>query len=121
MPSSSQSGTAPPTVEGDRIVRMHLFDDTTVNNNVILSVTLCFDKVLDSNRIHSALVRLMHIGEWRKLGGRLRRHVSPEIIKIGSKGNMLMLFIFHFLAYRRARDSHTRIFHRDTACSSLLP
>ena len=100
MPSSSQSGTAPPIVEGDRIVSMHLFDDTTANNNVLLSVTLCFDKVLNSDRIHSALVRLLNIGEWRKLGGRLRRHVSSESIEIGSKGNMLTLF-FRIMAGSR--------------------
>lgn len=85
MLSSSQNGTAPLIVEGDRIVPMHLFDDTTANNNVPLSVTLCFNKVLQPDRIHSALVRLLQIGEWRKLGGRLRQHVSIE----SSKGNML--------------------------------
>jgi hypothetical protein len=78
MSSLPQSGTGPPLVEGDRVVPMHLFDDTIGNNNVVLAVTLCFNKVLDPGLIHSALVRLLHIGEWRKLGGRLRRLVSPE-------------------------------------------
>jgi hypothetical protein len=85
MPSPSQSGTAPPIVKDDRIVPMHLFDDTTANNNVLISVTLCFDKVLQPNCIHSALVRLLQIGEWRKLGGRLRRHVSLRVSKLAAR------------------------------------
>lgn len=85
MSSGSQSDMAPPIVEGDRILPMHLFDDTTANNNVLLSVTLCFDKVLHPDRIHSALVRLLQIGEWRKLGGRLRRHVSSGVSKSAAR------------------------------------
>ena len=91
MPDSSQGGMAPPTIKGDQIVPMHLFDDTAANNNVLLSVTLCFDKVLHPERIHSALVRLLQIGEWRKLGGRLRRHVSPRRHKLTERDSELTM------------------------------
>lgn len=84
MKSSSQGGAAPLT-EVDRVVPMHLFDDTIANNNVLLSVTLCFETVLQPDCIHSALVRLLQIGEWRKLGGRLRRHVSLRVSKLAAR------------------------------------
>ncbi|KAJ6780118.1 hypothetical protein PWT90_03831 [Aphanocladium album] len=40
---------------------------------MVLSLTLRFDDVLDADRLHAALATLLDTGDWRRLGGRLRR------------------------------------------------
>lgn len=52
---------------------MHFLDDTSVNRSVIMAWTLRFSDVLDADKLHHALTRLLEIGDWRKLGGRLRK------------------------------------------------
>jgi hypothetical protein len=42
----------------------------------VLDFTLRFDDVLDSEKLGAALVRLMELGNWRKLGARLRMNVK---------------------------------------------
>lgn len=84
MSAGSESRTTPAIIKGDRIVPMHLFDDTNANNHVPLSVNLRFDSVMDPDRIYYALVRLLHIGEWRKVGGRLHRNVSLGISEVAA-------------------------------------
>jgi len=70
----SQSTAQSVPVSTDRIVQMHRFDDTKVND-MTLSYSMYFNDVLDPAIVRSSLSRLLEIGEWRKLGGRLRRNV----------------------------------------------
>ncbi|KAG5933365.1 hypothetical protein E4U53_001025 [Claviceps sorghi] len=51
---------------------VHLMDGSKLNHKVV-GWTLRFDDVLDADMLHSALTRLLGMGHWRKLGGRLRR------------------------------------------------
>ncbi|OJJ47737.1 hypothetical protein ASPZODRAFT_15186 [Penicilliopsis zonata CBS 506.65] len=45
-----------------------------------MSYTLRFNDVLDPEKLHSSLVELLKIGDWKKLGGRLRRNESGDIV-----------------------------------------
>lgn len=40
---------------------------------------LRFDDALDAQKLHNGLTRLLNIGEWRKLGGRLRKNVRRRV------------------------------------------
>ncbi|KAL5001377.1 hypothetical protein BDV10DRAFT_182610 [Aspergillus recurvatus] len=47
-------------------------DDTKTPRNIVVTWTLRFNDVLDADKLHASLSRLLGIGDWRKLGGRLR-------------------------------------------------
>lgn len=76
------SGTTKPDpisiVPEDEIFPVHYFDDTEMNRYMIMCCTMRFDDVLDPEYLHSSLARLLEIGDWRKLGGRLRLGVSSS-------------------------------------------
>lgn len=56
--------------EGDTYP-LHCLDGLKVNYKFV-SWTMRFNDVLDVEKLHNALSRLLEIGDWRKLGGRLR-------------------------------------------------
>ncbi|TVY47294.1 Transcriptional regulator [Lachnellula occidentalis] len=64
--------TRPAKVPTDTIIPLHSKDDTKSLRPFVLDFTLCFDDVLDAEKLRSSLERLMDIGDWRKLGARLR-------------------------------------------------
>ncbi|KAK2800827.1 hypothetical protein FQN50_007968 [Emmonsiellopsis sp. PD_5] len=64
--------TVPPLVESDDIYPVHMLDGTKTLQNIIVAWTLRFNDVLDADKLHLSLSRLLEIGDWRKLGGRLR-------------------------------------------------
>ena len=66
---------APATISTDTVVPIHFFDDNSINRSVLLYLTLRFDKVLDPERLRLGLERLMNLGDWRKLGARVRMTV----------------------------------------------
>ena len=43
---------------------------------MVLDFTMRFDDVLDPEKLCTALTRLMELGNWRKLGARLRMNVK---------------------------------------------
>ncbi|OLN96093.1 hypothetical protein CCHL11_03210 [Colletotrichum chlorophyti] len=61
-----------PTVPTDDIYPVHFFDDTKPFREMLLNWTMRFDDVLDAEKLQSSLARLLEIGDWRKLGGRMR-------------------------------------------------
>jgi hypothetical protein len=65
----------PATVPTDTIIPMYYFDDNSINRSVLLYITLRFDNVLDPERLRHSLERLMELGDWRKLGARIRKTV----------------------------------------------
>lgn len=69
------SGPADIDMSGWHEYPVHLMDGSKLNHKV-LGWTMRFDDVLDAEMLHSALTRLLGMGDWRKLGGRLRRDVS---------------------------------------------
>lgn len=46
-------------------------------NRLLLSSSMLFNDVLDVQVVKSSLERLIQIGDWRKLGGRLQEKVNP--------------------------------------------
>lgn len=72
-PFSGQS--APATISTDTIIPVHSQDDTPVYRAIVIDFTLRFDDVLDPEKLRRALARLMEIGNWKKLGARMRVNV----------------------------------------------
>lgn len=54
---------------------IHSLDDTKVNQ-CIVTWMMRFNDVLDPKRLNEALSKLLNIGDWKKLGGRLRYKVN---------------------------------------------
>jgi len=73
---ASPARSPPPPVETDDIYPVHMLDDTKTLRDIIVTWTLRFNDVLDANKLHASLSRLLEIGDWRKVGGRLRLKVS---------------------------------------------
>lgn len=55
----------------DDVYPCHALDDIKTNR-IFLSWVMRFNDVLDPEMLRDALSRLLEIGDWRKLGGRLR-------------------------------------------------
>lgn len=66
----------PQTTKSDTIIPLHLWDDVPYARAVSLNVTLRFEEVLDNKKLHDSLDQLLEIGDWRKLGARLRLNVN---------------------------------------------
>ena len=67
---------APPTVLTDTVLPVSLWDDRDIGRTWCLHYCYRFNDVLDPNELRSSLERLMQMGEWRRLGARIRRNVS---------------------------------------------
>jgi hypothetical protein len=66
--------THAPAFLDDEVYPLHLQDYTF--RQLLMVSTLRFDEVLDAEKLRNALSQLLEIGDWRKLGGRLRSDVS---------------------------------------------
>ncbi|KAH7188054.1 uncharacterized protein B0J16DRAFT_336416, partial [Fusarium flagelliforme] len=64
-------GKTPQKVETDYGYPLHMLDDTKTLRGIVVTWTLRFDDVLDADKLHASLSRLLDIGDWRKLGGHL--------------------------------------------------
>lgn len=62
----------------DLILPSRLFDSTDVHQKISLDLTLRFDEVLDPKKLHSALVRLVQIGNWHQIGARYKKNVGTR-------------------------------------------
>src|SRR5688572_24118389 len=66
----------PPAVESDDVYPVHMLDDTKTLRGIVVTWTLRFNDVLDADKLYASLSRLLEIGDWRKVGGRLRLKVG---------------------------------------------
>ncbi|CAM1508566.1 Fc.00g054140.m01.CDS01 [Cosmosporella sp. VM-42] len=71
--------TQPAYVQGDEIYPMHIFDDSKTVRDLVLTWTMRFNDVLDAAKLNASLSRLLEIGDWRKLGGRVRRRADGRL------------------------------------------
>jgi hypothetical protein len=62
---------------------------------IVLDFSLRFDDVLDHEKLRLALVRLLEIGDWRKLGARLRRNVRYLHTYIRLKSRYMFLAFWY--------------------------
>lgn len=63
---------SPARVPGDEVVAMHYLDDQFHNKALLLDFISRFNDVLDPVKLKHSFERLLEIGDWRKLGGRIR-------------------------------------------------
>lgn len=68
----------PARVPTDEVLPMFDFDARPQVRNIIIGWTLRFDDILDADRLGASLCQLLEIGDWRKLGGRLRQRVRSR-------------------------------------------
>lgn len=59
-------------VEDDEIFHTGVFDNLDGMPDMVIDWTLCFNDVLDAEKLHNSLCRLLQTGDWKKLSGRLR-------------------------------------------------
>lgn len=55
---------------------LHMLDQAPVLRSIIITWTLRFDAILDTELLRNSLDHLLTMGDWRKLGGRLRTKVG---------------------------------------------
>lgn len=67
---------APEPVPTDKVVPVPLLDDQPRWHQRCVHYGYLFNDVLDSDKLRQALQRLIEIGEWRKLGARIRMNVN---------------------------------------------
>jgi hypothetical protein len=77
----SGSPKAPQRVPTDRVVPVGFFDNTIIFRTFVLNTLFVFDDVLDVQKLHSSLERVVARPGWNKLGARLRRNVSSKLLK----------------------------------------
>jgi hypothetical protein len=65
------SPTSPTLIENDDVYPVHTLDDTKTLRRLLLAWTICFNDALDAHKLRCALAKLLDIGDWRKIGGRL--------------------------------------------------
>lgn len=66
----------PSRVPTDEVLPLHEFDGRMQVRSIIMGWTMRFDDILDAEKLNVSLSRLLEIGAWKKLGGRLRERVS---------------------------------------------
>lgn len=71
--------TKPSEADGDDVYPLHMLDDTKGCREYFLAWTLRFNDVLDAHKLHDSLCRLLEIGDWRKLGGRLCFNLNGKL------------------------------------------
>ncbi|EXJ69686.1 uncharacterized protein A1O5_06757 [Cladophialophora psammophila CBS 110553] len=76
---ASPAKSPPPAVESDEVYPVHMLDDTQTLRDIVVTWTLCFNDVLDADKLYMSLSRLLEIGDWRKVGGRLRLKENGEL------------------------------------------
>ncbi|KAJ9207338.1 hypothetical protein DTO164E3_612 [Paecilomyces variotii] len=58
----------------DTVIPFHYWDDDPHTRGLSFDITFRFDDVLDHEKLRASLARLLEIGNWRKLGARIRRN-----------------------------------------------
>lgn len=69
-----------PSLSEQYVYPVHTLNSIKDYETFVATVML-FNDVLDANMLNTSLSRLLEIGDWRKLGGRLKRDVSNASIK----------------------------------------
>ncbi|KAF4509338.1 hypothetical protein G6O67_003517 [Ophiocordyceps sinensis] len=90
--------------------------DGAKHNHVLISWVMRFNDVLDSGKLYLALSKLLEIGDWKKLGGRL---------KMGTRGKLEIHVPMHFTASQPAvhytHDDHIGIRIEEHPAGSQFP
>ncbi|KAK1519533.1 uncharacterized protein CCOS01_11184 [Colletotrichum costaricense] len=76
---SKTAPKAPATVATDTIIPLNPNDDTALNRGIVMGFMMRFDDVLNPERLHSSLTKLLGREGWRKLGARLRLNSQKKL------------------------------------------
>ncbi|CAK1360684.1 hypothetical protein CB0940_06684 [Cercospora beticola] len=76
---ATQSVEMPSTASDDVVYPLFMLDDTKTLRGIVVTWTLHFNDVLDPAKLHNALTALLKIGDWRKIGGRLRMRTDSRL------------------------------------------
>lgn len=60
----------------EQIIPVHEFDSMAVYPNIVLSLMLKYDKILDPIILRGSMIELVNREGWCKLGSRLKRNVN---------------------------------------------
>lgn len=66
--------------DGDKVTPVYTFDDTVLNRIMPVCQVIRFRDIMDADILRKSLETLLDIGDWRKLRGRWRLHVSRSWI-----------------------------------------
>lgn len=75
---ASPGRSPPPPEETDDVYPVHMLDDTKTLRDIVVTWTLRFNDVMDPDKLHASLSKLLEIGDWKKVGGRLKLTVTFE-------------------------------------------
>jgi hypothetical protein len=78
MSLSTERDDTPRQVEDD-VYPVFTLDDNETLRGIIVTWTLRFNDVLDAEKLHKSLWRLLESGDWRKLGGRLHMRADKKL------------------------------------------
>lgn len=56
----------------DIVYPTHMIDNVSVLKFLVMAWTMRFNDVLNADKLHKSLAELLTVGDWKKLGGRLR-------------------------------------------------
>lgn len=97
--TSRKTTTAKPEATSDYVYPVHLLDNMTGATESNPVVLMRFNDVLDADKLHISLVKVLEKGDWRKAAGRFRRDPA---------GNLQLCAPARFTSERPAvRYSHT--------------
>ncbi|TGJ83719.1 hypothetical protein E0Z10_g5030 [Xylaria hypoxylon] len=65
--------------QSDEIYPVHFIDQAAVVRSSLISYTFRYDHVLDAQKLRESLAMLLASGNWRKLGGRLRKNRDGKL------------------------------------------
>ncbi|OAA33220.1 Chloramphenicol acetyltransferase-like domain protein [Moelleriella libera RCEF 2490] len=66
--------------KGDKVYPTGFFDNCSHVGEIPMTIPMVFNGVLDGDKLHRALSRLMELGDWGKLGGRIRKGNGKGVI-----------------------------------------
>ncbi|KAK6836884.1 hypothetical protein PG987_007379 [Apiospora arundinis] len=83
-----------PRIPTDEVLPVFFFDDTPMLRNAIMCWTMRFNDVLDAEKLHHSLARLVSRDDgWRKLRGRIRLNFQePHVLERQHMTGVRMLF-----------------------------
>ncbi|KAI9926244.1 hypothetical protein ASPWEDRAFT_174973 [Aspergillus wentii DTO 134E9] len=65
--------------DGDAVFPLSFWDDLPHTRAICLNLTYRVDGVLDVDKLRASLNRLLEIGDWKKLGARLRKNKNGKL------------------------------------------
>ncbi|KAF2995038.1 hypothetical protein E8E13_000637 [Curvularia kusanoi] len=79
MPFLFTRSAAIDPVTGDKVLPLRLGDSSEVLPKISLDFTLCFDDVLDVDKLRSSLEHVAQVGHWGQIGARYKKNSKGKL------------------------------------------